>query len=222
MLYEDMTAAFTLRIRQMKKTIGNILITLGILVLLGVGGLTAYNIWDADRAAQASRHIVEELDIGEDLEEALNPELDQDPDMPVVTVDGYDYIGILEIPSLKLTLPVMDRWDYDRLKISPCVYSGSYKTDDLVVCAHDYARHFSPVKWIDMSEDVYLITVDHKVYHYQVVNRETLKPESVEQMVENINNTKNGTVTNEWDLTLFTCNPGGQTRCAIRCVRTKE
>ena len=204
MLCEDMTAAFTLRIRQMKKTIGNILITLGILVLLGVGGLTAYNIWDADRAAQASRHIVEELD------------------MPVVTVDGYDYIGILEIPSLKLTLPVMDRWDYDRLKISPCVYSGSYKTDDLVVCAHDYARHFSPVKWIDMSEDVYLITVDHKVYHYQVVNRETLKPESVEQMVENINNTKNGTVTNEWDLTLFTCNPGGQTRCAVRCVRTKE
>ena len=59
-----MTAAFTLRIRQMKKTIGNILIILGFLVLLGVGGLTAYNIWDADRAAQASRHIVEELDIG--------------------------------------------------------------------------------------------------------------------------------------------------------------
>ena len=110
MLCEDMTAAFTLRIRQMKKTIGNILIILGFLVLLGVGGLTVYNIWDADRAAQASRHIVEELDIGEDLEEALNPELDQDPDMPVVTVDGYDYIGILEIPSLKLTLPVMDRY----------------------------------------------------------------------------------------------------------------
>ena len=70
--------------------------------------------------------------------------------------------------------------------------------------------------------DVYLITVDCRVYHYQVTNRETLQPGAVENMIENTNNTTDGTVTNEWDLTLFTCNTGGQTRCAVRCARIRE
>jgi sortase A len=206
----------------MNRKIGNTLILLGLLLLLGAGGLTAYNIWDGIRAERTSQHIIQEMDIGQDLVEALDREPDDDPEMPVIEVEGYYYIGILEIPSLQLTLPVMDRWDYTRLKISPCVYSGSYKTDDLVICAHNYARHFSPVKWIDMGADVYLITVDCRVYHYQVTNRETLKPDLVENMIENTNNTKDGTVTNEWDLTLFTCNTGGQTRCAVRCARIRE
>lgn len=206
----------------MNRKIGNTLILLGLLLLLGAGGLTAYNIWDGIRAERASQHIIQEMDIGQDLVEALDREPDDDPEMPVIEVEGYYYIGILEIPSLQLTLPVMDRWDYTRLKISPCVYSGSYKTDDLVICAHNYARHFSPVKRIDIGADVYLITVDCRVYHYQVTNRETLQPGAVENMIENTNNTIDGTVTNEWDLTLFTCNTGGQTRCAIRCARIRE
>ena len=206
----------------MNRKIGNTLILLGLLLLLGAGGLAAYNIWDGIRADRASQHIIQEMDIGQDLVEALDREPDDDPEMPVIEVEGYYYIGILEIPSLQLTLPVMDRWDYTRLKISPCVYSGSYKTDDLVICAHNYARHFSPVKRIDIGADVYLITVDCRVYHYQVTNRETLKPDLVENMIENTNNTTDGTVTNEWDLTLFTCNTGGQTRCAVRCARIRE
>ena len=195
---------------------------LGLVLLLGAGSLTAYNIWDGIRADRTSQHIIQEMDIGQDLVEALDREPDDDPERPVIEVEGYYYIGILEIPSLQLTLPVMDRWDYTRLKISPCVYSGSYKTDDLVICAHNYARHFSPVKRIDIGADVYLITVDCRVYHYQVTNRETLQPGAVENMIENTNNTTDGTVTNEWDLTLFTCNTGGQTRCAVRCARIRE
>ena len=206
----------------MNRKIGNTLILLGLLLLLGAGSLTAYNIWDGIRAERASQHIIQEMDIGQALVEALDREPDDDPEMPVIEVEGYYYIGILEIPSLQLTLPVMDRWDYTRLKISPCVYSGSYKTDDLVICAHNYARHFSPVKWIDIGADVYLITVDCRVYHYQVTNRETLQPAAVENMIENTNNTTDGTITNEWDLTLFTCNTGGQTRCAVRCARIRE
>ena len=206
----------------MNRKIGNTLILLGLLLLLGAGGLTAYNIWDGIRAERTSQHIIQEMDIGQDLVEALDREPDDDPEMPVIEVEGYYYIGILEIPSLQLTLPVMDRWDYTRLKISPCVYSGSYKTDDLVICAHNYARHFSPVKRIDIGADVYLITVDCRVYHYQVTNRETLQPGAVENMIENTNNTTDETVTNEWDLTLFTCNTGGQTRCAVRCARIRE
>ncbi len=130
--------------------------------------------------------------------------------MPTVEIDGYLYIGVLEIPKSDLTLPVMYEWDYDRLKISPCRFSGSYFTNDLVICAHNYARHFSPIKWLDIGEDVYFSTVDGNVYHYTVSNRETVQPTDVKQMIDRGEE--------NWDLTLFTCNTGGQTRCAVRCM----
>ena len=55
------------------------------------------------------------------------------PEMPVVTVDGNDYIGYLSVPSLGLELPIMSDWDYDKLQLAPCRQLGSVYTDDLVL-----------------------------------------------------------------------------------------
>ena len=69
-----------------------------------------------------------------------------DPTMPTVTIDGYDYIGYVEVPVLGLKLPVMAEWDYDRLKIAPCRQFGSTRTDDLVIAAHNFESHFGRLK----------------------------------------------------------------------------
>ena len=45
----------------MNRKIGNTLILLGLLLLLGAGGLTAYNIWDGIRAERTSQHIIQEM-----------------------------------------------------------------------------------------------------------------------------------------------------------------
>ena len=42
-----------------------------------------------------------------------------------ILIDGYNYIGIIEIPSINLKLPIISTFDYDRLKIAPCIYYGS-------------------------------------------------------------------------------------------------
>ena len=198
--------------------------------MVGAAGFTAYNMWDAARAEAASKEIVDKLneylgdeepetdiDLSGEIETRLaNANFRQ---MPTVEIDGYEYIGKLQIPSLSLELPVMQKWDYDRLKISPCRYSGSYFSDDLVICAHNYARHFSPVKGITMGENIWFITADNKRIHYITSNIQTIQPTSVQEMVENDRNSV--TSNNRWDMTLFTCNTGGQTRCAIRCTRVE-
>lgn len=178
---------------------------LGLLLMAAALSLTIYNRWDADRADQAARSIEEKLEqkIGSEQERT-----DFTEQMPAVELDGNLYIGILEIPSLELTLPVMADWDYEKLKLSPCRYSGSWITDDLVIAGHNYARHFSPIKWIDVGSDVYFTTIEGESIHYIVDNAETVAPEQVERMVEG-----------DWDLTLFTCTTGGQSRRAVRCVR---
>jgi sortase A len=59
--------------------------------------------------------------------------------MQTITVKEESYIGVIQIPSLNLELPVNSEWSYPKLKHSPCRYAGSYLDDTLVmqdtVCA---------------------------------------------------------------------------------------
>lgn len=210
--------------KRKRKGKGNFLIAIGIVFIIAASGLVIYNVLDASRAEEASNQIAHDLmdEIRDSIEDNLAafPYGSPDTPMPTIVVDGYEYIGILEMPSLDLTLPVMKDWDYDRLKISPCRFSGSYYADDLVICAHNYAKHFSPVKWIDIGADVYFTNVLGLTIHYVVTNRETVEPTDVATMVENTKNSESSIL--EWDMTLFTCNTGGQTRCAVRCSRVED
>lgn len=205
--------------RQRNSNAGTILILLGIIAILIAVLLLLYNIWDSKRAGQEAEKIASELE--QEIEQDKD---DQDPDqndfsddsMPTIEIDGNQYIGILEIPAIQLKLPVMEEWDYERLKISPCRFTGSYYTDDLVICGHNYASHFSPIKWLDIGADVYFTNVKGEVFHYIVSNRETVQPTDITKMTGNQSN--HGDESEDWDLSLFTCNTGGQTRCAVRCV----
>ena len=98
----------------------------------------------------------------------------------------------------------------------------NYKTDDMVICAHNYARFFAPIRGIGMGEEVCFFSAEGTVYRYSVTNRETLEPSMVEEMITNTRPSSDGTEVRDWDLTLFTCFPGGRTRCAVRCIRISE
>lgn len=182
----------------------------GLLLLTAALSLTLYNIWDDHRAGQAAQDVVEQLDeiIPKPVAE---PTIIPEREMPTEEIDGERYIGELSIPDLDLNLPVMADWDYDKLKISPCRYSGSYYTRDLVIAGHNYVRHFSSLRWIDEGADICFTNVEGEQFHYTVKKVETLQDEDVSDMIEK----------DDWDLTLFTCNRGGQTRCTVRCVESE-
>ena len=128
--------------------------------------------------------------------------------MTEIVIDGYAYIGYLSVPSLGLELPVMSAWDETRLKIAPCRYAGSTKSDDLVIAGHNYRRHFSPLKQLVPGDAVYFFDMDGVCSAYEVVVLETLPPAAVEDMTAGA-----------YDLTLFTCTYGGQNRFTVRCDR---
>ena len=208
---------------------GSALIAAGLLLLAASLALACYNVWDAHRADVAAQAAVKSLktiiptetrpDPQPDPEEtAPQPEtreptqaaaaVSQEREMPTVELNGYQYIGVLDVESVELSLPVMDRWDYERLKISPCRFTGNVYQDDLVICAHNYAQHFTPLKYVPIGTEVKFTDAEGTVFRYAVSSIDTVGPNDVE-----------GMITGDWDLTLFTCNTNGQTRCAIRCDR---
>lgn len=131
-----------------------------------------------------------------------------DPEMTVVEINGYGYVGYLSIPSLGLELPIMSKWDYARLKIAPCRYAGSTKTDDLVLSAHNYSRHFGTISQLKIGALVTFTDMDGIVSTYEVVEVTVLPPTAVEEMTAGV-----------YDLTMFTCTYGGKSRVTVRCDR---
>lgn len=136
--------------------------------------------------------------------------LDPNMDMPVQNLDGQDYIAILEIPTLELTLPIISQWSYPGLKISPCRYVGSAYTNDLIIAGHNYRTHFGPLRNLQPGDSVILTDMDGNRFTYEVALVEILEPTAIEEM-------KSG----GWDLSLFTCTLGGQSRVTVRCMRAE-
>ena len=206
----------------MKSDRGTAWINVGLLLIAAALFLSAYNEVASREARDSAQQVIVQLCEtlptetaagAEETEAPSVPEylLDADREMPVQTINGQDYIGVLSIPSLELELPVISQWDYPSLKVAPCRYSGSLYQDNLIICAHNYASHFGKLKNLQLGDTVLFTDMDENVVTFQMVERETLAPTDVEGM-------KSG----DWDLTLFTCTVGGQTRVTIRFEREEE
>ena len=126
-------------------------------------------------------------------------------EMPVETINGIDFIGVLRIPALELELPVISEWNYPNLKTAPCRYSGSAYLNNLIICGHNYTSHFGTLKNLWEGDIATFTDMDGNVFTYKMVERETLNPTDIE-----------GMESGNWDLTLFTCTVGGQSRVTIR------
>lgn len=209
----------------MKTDPGRIWINTGLLLLTAALFLWAYNGQESRRAGDSAQQVITELTQSLTQEAATEgvaapeqgdapavklPEylLDDQREMPEKTVGGRDYIGVLSIPALDLELPVLSRWSYPNLKVAPCRYSGSLYQNNLVICAHNYASHFGRLKTLQPGDTLLFTDMDDQVVTFQMVEREILEPNDEEAMT-----------TGQWDLTLFTCTPGGQTRVTVRFQR---
>lgn len=198
---------------------GRFFLLSGILLLCAALGLSIYNLRRSATVGSQSAETVQTLRQQiptapevPDAEEPLLPvqtEATQLPEreMPTVEVDGRSYIGLLQIPGLGLELPVLSQWSSAAVQIAPCRYAGSAYQDNMVICAHNYASQFGPLRRLRIGDFLTFTDVDGTVFSYQVVELETLLPEQTEQMC-----------TGDWDLTLFTCTLGGASRLTVRCI----
>ena len=201
------------------RKLSSVLVALGAALLLGALGLTVFNLRQSNAAGENAAQTVSALKATiptdgdfyakeqpetETPDYRLNPEME----MPTVRIDDREYIGVLSIPALGLELPVISSWDYPGLRVAPCRYTGSAYTDDLVIAAHNYASHFGRLRELSQGDSVRFTDTDGNVFDYVVSELEILEPYAVSQMTEG-----------DWDLTLFTCTPGGQYRVTLRCNR---
>ena len=209
---------------------GILLMTIGGILILTALGLILTHLYEENVANRKSEVICSELIVqiekgkettgtagqnaADDSAAAAIPDESQfvrsklkDANMDTIAIDGDLYIGYLSIPDLDLDLPVLSRWSYNALKISPSRYSDDGTSYGLIIAAHNYSRHFGRISSLTEGAVVYFTDVHGVVYSFEVDKQEVLNPEDI-----------TGMTTEPYDLTLFTCTPGGAARVTVRCT----
>ena len=185
--------------------------------------LLLYNRRESDRAGETAEEAAQLLaeiiwvtpssePIGEEAAQtAETPEKSHSTEENIRNIDGYDYIGVLQIPVLELELGVMSRFDYDRLSVAPCRQTGSAVTDDMVIVAHNFDRHFGKLKTLQVGDSIVFTDVDGVENAYSVARMETVEPTDVEHVLQS-----------GYPLVLYTCTYGGKSRVTVFCERIAE
>lgn len=204
----------------MPKKAGILLTTVGAVLIISALLLFFYNRYEDYSAGREAEILLEDIVSAiEATDPTANPtetegmteEETLPADLPEVEIDGYAYVGYVSIPALELELPVMSEWDYSRLKIAPCRQFGSSRTDDLVIAAHNYTKHFGKLTIVEVGTDVFFTDMDGIENHYTVQRVSTLAPEDVDAVLNS-----------GYDLVLYTCTLGGATRVVAFCERTEK
>ena len=200
----------------MRKVVGVACLILGVVCILISAGFVVYNRYEADRGEEASHallqdvqtnmKIVEQQEISPEETVSHNVHKPVPSQMRTVTVGAYESIGVLMIPVLELELPVLTDWSYEKLKSAPCHYYGSCYETDFVIAAHNYPSHFGRLSQLQAGDLVIFTDVTGEIHCYEVFLLETLAATATEEMISS-----------GFDLSLYTCTPGGTNRVTVRC-----
>lgn len=200
-------------VHKKKTTAGRILTWSGMICLSLALFLVIYNRLDDYRAKRSADTVLkaceERLEKKEMKEEGSTPDyvLNPDMNMPEVNVDDISCIGVLEIPSISLTLPVSSKYSDEILREIPCRYYGSVYTDNMVIAGHNYISHFGKLSQLTEGDAIIFTDVEGHTFTWYVDAIEALHSTDVEGMTEV-----------EQPLTLFTCTMDGQNRITVRCI----
>lgn len=201
-----------------RKSLFDLLIFVGLLLMLSAAGLAAYNLHTESAAGDTAAETMDTLtafveeNSERQLPEALpDYELYPEMDMPEETINGLNYIGYLSIPALELNLPVITETTMPYLRIAPCRFSGSAYLENMVIGAHNYNTHFGRLKELNYGDKLAFTDMDGNVFAYEVADIEIIQPDQADYLRYC-----------EYPLSLYTCTIGGQTRLTIRCSAAEE
>ena len=181
-----------------------LLVAAGALLLLAGTLLAGQNLLTERRAARQTA----------DLLAAVETRIAAPADLPApeVTGDpwaGYEVIGVVGLPDLGLSLPVLADYTQDLLAVAPCRYTDDLALEpgQLVVAGHNYRTHFGRLGELAPGSRITWQNLDGVTYTYTVIEVTEIDAGDREALEQG-----------DWDLTLFTCDVTRTRRILVRAA----
>lgn len=171
-----------------------------------------------------TQDIVEEIE-KEEVEEADQEESKQQLQMATATSTytapngkKYETIGVVRIPKINITYPILSKTTDALMKVAPCKFHGPSPNEvgNLCIIAHNYRRKgvfFSDVENLVVGDIVEIQDLSQRVIQYEVYDIHTVMPDNVADTTQKTNGRK--------EVTLITCTDDSEQRIIIRCKEKK-
>lgn len=191
---------------------GRLLMTAGLILIVGSFCLTAYNVFSEYRAGRQSEEVLVNMPIEPAADDSIHfYEIYPDIPMPEKEIDGRMYIGRLSIEKFGRELPILSEFSYDGLRAAPCRYKGSIYTNDMIIAGHNYRTHFGGFRNMAVGDKITFTDMEGNLFEYTVDAVESVDGENIA-----------GMEAGDWDLSIFTCNYRGDARVTLRCKKIME
>ena len=127
------------------------------LLLIGGGLLMQLWQWNISTAGRQAAQYVQTLTGLIPEARSFLPEERANNTMPVLALDGADFIGLLELPKYGSVLPVCDQWG--RPDRYPCRFSGSLYDRTLVIGATSQRGQYDFYREISVGDQIWFTDV---------------------------------------------------------------
>lgn len=130
-----------------------------------------------------------------------------DTSMPLLEIDGTDYIALLDIPAFGRTLPVSAHWEEKNLAQCPSRFWGSSYQEILVIGGNDQRGQFDFCDRINPGAAVTVTAMNGEVFRYTVQRIDRAKHAQSQWLMQE-----------GYDLTVFARGEFSLEYLAVRCV----
>lgn len=127
-----------------------------------------------------------------------------DPQMPVLQYEKRDYVCLLDVPALGVSLPVQSTWEQDRLARNPCKYWGSCYDGTLILGGS--RGQFDFCAKLDVGDRVVITDMRGAEFAYDVARIDRAGEASYEQLYDET-----------YSLTLFVQESFSSDYIVVRC-----
>ena len=126
----------------------------------------------------------------------------------------YETIGIVSIPKINITYPILSKTTDGLMKIAPCKFHGANPNEvgNLCIIAHNYRKKglfFSDVKNLVIGDIVEIQDLNQRSIKYEIYDMHTVNPDNVADTTQKTDGRK--------EITLITCTDNGKQRLIVRC-----
>ena len=126
----------------------------------------------------------------------------------------YETIGVVKIPKLNITYPILSQTTDALMKVAPCKFHGTSPNEvgNLCIIAHNYRRKgvfFSDVPDLENGDIVEIQDLSQRTIQYEVYDVHTVMPDNVSDTSQKTNGRK--------EVTLITCTDNSEQRVIVRC-----
>lgn len=190
----------------MKQAKRSVLLILGIaLILLSLSLLAFFQIRSHTAARNLHKIVAEMKRILPETTPGM-PNSQSDPAMPVLQIQGADYVAMIDIPTFGITLPVADQWDSNAIYAEPHRYFGSVYDHTMVIGGWDEENQFAFCSQIQHGTKISVMDMTGAVFTYTVARVDRSTHAEAAWLTDS-----------DWDLTLFCRDTYSLEYIAVRC-----